>query len=65
MALAWLLSRGSDIAVIPGTKRVERLEENVAAGALELNAETLRHLDELAPAVGDRYEAAAAAQTGR
>ena len=63
VALAWLLSRGDDIAVIPGTKRVERLEENAAADAVQLDAETLRRLDELAPAVGDRYDAASAART--
>lgn len=34
LALAWLLARGPDIFPIPGTKRVERLEEN--AGALEV-----------------------------
>ena len=65
VALAWLLTRGEDIAVIPGTKRVERHEENARADTVTLDAETLRRLDELAPAVGDRYEAAAAATTGR
>ena len=33
VALAWLLAQGDDIAPIPGTKRVSRLEENVAADA--------------------------------
>ena len=65
VALAWLLSRGDDVAVIPGTKRVQRLEENAGADAVELDAETLRRLDGLAPAVGERYEPAMAAQTGR
>ena len=31
MALAWLLAQGDDIAAIPGTRHIERLEENVAA----------------------------------
>ena len=31
VALAWLLAKGTDIAPIPGTRRVSRLEENVAA----------------------------------
>jgi aryl-alcohol dehydrogenase-like predicted oxidoreductase len=31
-AIAWLLTRGDDIVPIPGTRRVSRLEENVAAG---------------------------------
>jgi aryl-alcohol dehydrogenase-like predicted oxidoreductase len=34
VALAWLLAKGNDIAPIPGTKHVERLEENVAADAV-------------------------------
>ena len=38
VALAWLLAQGDDIAPIPGTKRVARLEENIAADALELTA---------------------------
>src|SRR4051794_20492761 len=36
VALAWLLAQGEDIAPIPGTKRVSRLEENAAADALVL-----------------------------
>ena len=65
VALAWLLSRGNDIAVIPGTKRVDRLEENAGADTVQLDAEPLRRLDELAPAVGDRDDAAAIANTNR
>jgi aryl-alcohol dehydrogenase-like predicted oxidoreductase len=55
VALAWLLAQGSDIAPIPGTKQVSRLEENVAADALELTEEQLERLTALAPAQGDRY----------
>lgn len=58
VALAWLLSRGPDIVPIPGTKRVERLEENVAAGAVTLTADQLSTLDNLAPAAGDHHTAA-------
>ncbi|WP_280832666.1 aldo/keto reductase [Mycolicibacterium frederiksbergense] len=54
VALAWLLSRGPDIVPIPGTKRVERLEENVAADAVTLSADQLSRLDNLAPAAGDQ-----------
>jgi aryl-alcohol dehydrogenase-like predicted oxidoreductase len=54
VALAWLLSKGDDIAPIPGTKRVERLDENVAADGVELTAEQLAALDNLSPAAGDR-----------
>ncbi|SDZ13151.1 aldo/keto reductase [Herbiconiux ginsengi] len=55
VALAWLLAQGDDIAPIPGTKRVARLEENVGAAALDLTQEQLARLDAIAPAVGDRY----------
>ena len=47
VALAWLLAQGDDIAPIPGTKRVSRLEENVAADAVELTPEQLHRLDQL------------------
>ncbi len=39
VALAWLLAQGDDIAPIPGTKRVSRVEENTAADGIELSAE--------------------------
>jgi len=55
VALAWLLAKGSDIAPIPGTKRVSYLEENVAADAIELNAAQIAALDALSAPVGDRY----------
>ena len=41
VALAWLLAKGDDIAPIPGTKRVDRLEENVAADDIELTTEQI------------------------
>ncbi len=55
VALAWLLAQGDDIAPIPGTRRIERLEENLGADALALTPEQLRRLDGLAAPVGDRY----------
>jgi len=55
VALAWLLAQGEDIAPIPGTKRVERLEENVAADALTLSAEQVTALSAINGPVGDRY----------
>jgi aryl-alcohol dehydrogenase-like predicted oxidoreductase len=58
VALAWLLAKGNDIAPIPGTKRVERLEENVAADAVELNAEQMAKLDNLTPAAGEHHNEA-------
>ena len=55
VALAWLLAQGDDIAPIPGTKRVERLEENAGADAVELTAEQLERLTSLPAPQGDRY----------
>ncbi len=55
VALAWIVAQGDDIATIPGTKRVSRVEENSAADAVELTSGQLARLDAIAPAVGDRY----------
>ena len=56
IALAWLLAQGNDIAPIPGTKRVARVEENTAADRLLLSAEQLQRLNNLAPAAGERHD---------
>ena len=45
VALAWLLQRSPNMLLIPGTSSVAHLRENVAAGSLELDAETLAELD--------------------
>jgi len=55
VALAWVLAQGEGIAPIPGTKRVTRLEENVAADSLVLTAEQLATLSALPAPAGDRY----------
>ena len=55
-ALAWLLTRGSDIAPIPGTRRVERVEENTAADGIELTSTQIERLDNLTPAAGARHD---------
>jgi aryl-alcohol dehydrogenase-like predicted oxidoreductase len=55
VAIAWLLRQGDDIAPIPGTKRVSRLEENVAADELVLTAEQLDKLNNLTPPAGDHH----------
>jgi aryl-alcohol dehydrogenase-like predicted oxidoreductase len=55
VALAWLLAQGDDIAPIPGTKRVSRLEENVGADALVLSADQLATLDAIEAPAGARY----------
>lgn len=57
-ALAWLLTRGDDIAPIPGTRRVTRVEENTAADAIELSAAQLDRLNNLTPAAGERHDEA-------
>jgi len=58
VALAWLLAQGDDIAPIPGTKRVSRVEENTAADAVELSVEQIARLNDLTPASGDRHNEA-------
>lgn len=58
LALAWLLAQGEHIVPIPGTKKVNRLRENIGAADVELSAEDMTRLDELAPAgvaAGARY----------
>lgn len=58
LALAWLLAKGEDIIPIPGTKKRERLEENIQAVEVELSADDLQRLEEIAPlgvAAGTRY----------
>jgi aryl-alcohol dehydrogenase-like predicted oxidoreductase len=59
LALAWVLAQGEDIVPIPGTKRRERLEENVGALDVELTPDDLREItDALPKAEGQRYPAA-------
>ncbi len=58
LALAWVFSKGGDMAPIPGTKRRTYLEENVAALDIKLSAEDVAALEAAVPAadiVGDRY----------
>jgi len=58
VALAWVLAQGEDIIPIPGTKRREYLELNVAAVEIALSAEQLARLNEALPkgaAAGPRY----------
>ena len=58
VALAWLLAQGDDIAPIPGTKRVSRVEENVAADAVVLTAEQVAKLTAVSPAAGGHHSEA-------
>lgn len=57
LALAWLLAQGDDIVPIPGTRRIERLEENVAAANVTLSTDDLARIGEILPdgAFGARY----------
>jgi len=57
IALAWLLAQGDDIAPIPGTKRVGRVEENTAADRIELSGKQIERLNNLTPAAGERHNA--------
>lgn len=56
VALAWLLAQGGDINPIPGTRRIERLEENIAADGIRLTPDQIGRLNDLAPASGDRHD---------
>jgi aryl-alcohol dehydrogenase-like predicted oxidoreductase len=49
MALAWVLHQGEDIVPIPGTRRPERIDENVAAAGIRLGRDLLASMDALAP----------------
>jgi aryl-alcohol dehydrogenase-like predicted oxidoreductase len=60
LVLAWLLAQGKDIVPIPGTKRKERFDENLAALSLKLTAGDIKKISEAAPAgagAGTRYPA--------
>jgi aryl-alcohol dehydrogenase-like predicted oxidoreductase len=58
LSLAWLLAQGPDVLPIPGTKRIERLEENIGALDVRLSAEEIDSIAEAVPAgaaAGLRY----------
>ena len=55
IALAWVLAQGENVVPIPGTKRVERLEENAAAADLVLSDDDLAALAALPDPQGGRY----------
>ncbi len=68
IALAWLLAQKPWIAPIPGTTKLNRLEENIGAAAVELTADDLRDIESAASRVkveGARYPEALEAMTGR
>jgi aryl-alcohol dehydrogenase-like predicted oxidoreductase len=55
-ALAWILTKGDDIVPIPGTRRITRVEENIAADTIELTPSQIERLDTLTPAAGARHD---------
>jgi aryl-alcohol dehydrogenase-like predicted oxidoreductase len=68
IALAWLLSQKPWIVPIPGTTKLNRLDENIAAATIELTPDDLRHIDAAASRItveGDRYPQAEADLTRR
>jgi aryl-alcohol dehydrogenase-like predicted oxidoreductase len=68
IALAWLLAQRPWIVPIPGTARLQRLEENIGAADVELTPGDLRELNAATakiPVYGDRYPAALEQMTNR
>jgi aryl-alcohol dehydrogenase-like predicted oxidoreductase len=67
IALAWLLAQKPSIVPIPGTTKLHRLEENIAAAELKLTEDDLREIDrglrQITPE-GERLPQAAEAMTG-
>jgi aryl-alcohol dehydrogenase-like predicted oxidoreductase len=58
LALAWLLHQGEDIVPIPGTRRIERLDENAAATRMDLSRDDLDRIDQVLASnvvAGTRY----------
>jgi aryl-alcohol dehydrogenase-like predicted oxidoreductase len=67
IALAWLLAQKPWIVPIPGTRNLERLEENMGAAAVDLSADDLREIESAASKItvqGDRYPENLARMTG-
>ena len=60
LALAWVLAQGKDIVPIPGTKRRERIDENLKALEVKLSADDVKRISDAAPpgaGAGTRYPA--------
>jgi aryl-alcohol dehydrogenase-like predicted oxidoreductase len=67
IALAWVPAQKPWIFLIPGTRKLVRLEENLGAADVELKAEDLRDLNDALSKIeisGDRYPAEYAERTG-
>jgi len=68
IALAWVLAQKPWVVPIPGTTKLARIEENIAAASLELTPKEMRELDDILakfPVVGDRYPAEVQHMTNR
>jgi aryl-alcohol dehydrogenase-like predicted oxidoreductase len=62
LVLAWLLAQGKEVVAIPGTKRFDRLQENLGALKVQLSADDVRRIADAVPvgaAGGTRYPEAA------
>ena len=60
LVLAWLLAQGKDIVPIPGTKRKQRVDENLDALEVKLSAQEMKQISDIAPVgagAGPRYPA--------
>lgn len=60
LGLAWLLAQGEQIVPIPGTRRLERVQENLGALQVQLSAEDLVEIERISPkgaAAGGRFGA--------
>jgi aryl-alcohol dehydrogenase-like predicted oxidoreductase len=67
IALAWLLAQKPWIAPIPGTTKLNRLEENIGAAAIQLTSDDLREIDSASSSIkveGARYPEAIEKMTG-
>jgi aryl-alcohol dehydrogenase-like predicted oxidoreductase len=68
IALAWLLAQKSWIVPIPGTTKLERLDENIGAANVNLTADDLNTIDQAAAQIkvqGERYPEKLEQMTGR
>jgi aryl-alcohol dehydrogenase-like predicted oxidoreductase len=68
IALAWLLAQQPWIVPIPGTRKLERLDENIGAVAVELTSDDLREIERAAAEItvqGARYPEELERRTGR
>ena len=68
IALAWLLAQKPWIVPIPGTRKLERLDENIGAAAIQLTSDDLREIDRIAAKItvqGARYPENLMQMTGR